>query len=148
MKEKPKILKLAGKLLLYSGIVGIGVTLILVFYLNAKSKQVVLIVPHDPIVIETNKSMFTSGDDVIEIYGNSLSGKTKVVILDDKKLIRPTEDPNLLLMPVDKQKSENPLQWQTVELILWPVLIAFLIDALIGYFLIRKSNFSSKNDSQ
>ena len=51
---------------------------------------------------------------VIELYGNDAGGLVKVLFVPKDKFRRPEEMPELLLLPVDKQKGEDPLQYQMV----------------------------------
>lgn len=51
---------------------------------------------------------------VIEIYGSGADEPTKVLFVPAEKFLRPAELPTLVLLPVDKNKGENPLQVKTV----------------------------------
>ena len=53
-------------------------------------------------------------DAVISIYGSQTDEPTKVVFVAAEKFVNPPELPSLVLLPVDKQKGENPLQVKTV----------------------------------
>lgn len=47
---------------------------------------------------------------VMEIYGNPMDHTDPVLFVPKERFIRPSEAPELVLLPVDKQKGENPLQ--------------------------------------
>jgi hypothetical protein len=102
-------------------------------------KDVTLITPHDASSVEVNKALFSPGDPVAEIYGNPVSQPVKVILPSSDRLIRPEEDPDLLLMTVDKQKGENPLQAQTVWFFSKFALPPLFVLGIVGLFLPRKS---------
>ena len=51
-----------------------------------------------------------------EIYGNPLSNPVRVIWPDRERVLRPEEDQSLVLLTVNKQLGENPLQARTVWL--------------------------------
>ncbi len=53
-------------------------------------------------------------DAVMSIYGSQTDEPTKVLFVAEDKFVRPPELPTLVLLPIDKQKGENPLQVKTV----------------------------------
>jgi len=53
-------------------------------------------------------------DAVMRIYGSVADDPTSVVFVKSEKFVHPRELPTLTLLPVDKQKGENPLQTKTV----------------------------------
>ena len=53
-------------------------------------------------------------DAVMGIYGSVTDDPTKVLFVPAEKFVRPKELPTLTLLPIDKQKGENPLQVKTV----------------------------------
>lgn len=53
-------------------------------------------------------------DAVMSIYGSQTDDPTKVVFVPKEKFVHPVELPSLTLLPVDKQRGENPLQLKTV----------------------------------
>ncbi len=53
-------------------------------------------------------------DAVMGIYGSVTDDPTKVLFVPAEKFVRPRELPTLTLLPIDKQKGENPLQVKTV----------------------------------
>ena len=77
-------------------------------------REVILISPHDPGVIELEKISWTQGEPVVDLYGIQNGGVTRVIFPDPDRIIVPEEDPSLTLLKVDKQAGENPLQAQTV----------------------------------
>ena len=127
-----------GKLIFLAGLIGMLLGGAIGGYMIATAKTVTLISPHAPSVVSLNKSMYQKGDEVAEIYGNPLEKKTQLVMLDPKRVIRPEEDPSLILYPVDKQKGENPLQVQSVWLFTRSALGGFLVVAVIGLVLMKR----------
>jgi hypothetical protein len=53
-------------------------------------------------------------DAVMSIYGSQTDDPTRVLFVPADKFLRPPELPSLVLLPIDKQKGENPLQVKTV----------------------------------
>jgi hypothetical protein len=53
-------------------------------------------------------------DAVMSLYGSQTDEPTKVVFVPAEKFLRPAELPTLVLLPIDKQKGENPLQVKTI----------------------------------
>jgi hypothetical protein len=103
-------------------------------------KEVTLITPHDPSAVEVNKALFTPGDSVADLYGIPSSEPLRVVLPKPDRLIRPDEDPDLLLLSVDKQKGENPLQAQTIWFFSKFTVPPLLLLGLIGLFLPRRTS--------
>jgi hypothetical protein len=102
-------------------------------------KNVILIAPHDSSIVELNRELYSQGDPIAEIYGNTLSRKPiRVVHFSKKSLIHPVEDPKLKLLPVDKQKGENPLQVKTIWFLTKFSLPPFAFIGIVGFFLPRK----------
>ena len=101
-------------------------------------QDVLIIAPSDPTTIELNRAMFVSGDSVAELYGNPLSQPVRVILPSAASIVRPAEDPSLVLLKVDKQKGENPLQAQTVWLFAKLVVPALTLFGLVGLFLRRR----------
>ena len=131
-------LKSIGRALTILGICGIVLSGAIGWYLIATAKLVTLINPHDASVVSLNKSMYTKGDNVEEVYGNPLEKKVRLVMLDEKKIIHPEEDPSLTLYPVDKQKGDNPIQVQSIWLFMRSCLGGFLIVTVIGLVLFKR----------
>lgn len=83
---------------------------------RALGEDVRLISPHDASTVEVNRALHLPGDPVSEIYGNALSNPVRVIAPDPGRIVRPDEDPSVVLFTVDKQRGENPLQARTVWL--------------------------------
>ena len=98
-------------------------------------QDVLLIVPHDAPTVELNQSLFLEGDPVAELYGNPLAAPIRVILPAADRLLRPTEDPTLLLLRVDKAAGENPLQARTVWFFLKFSVPAMLGLGVLGLFL-------------
>ena len=79
-------------------------------------EDVRLISPHDASTVQVNRALYAPGDPVAEIYGNALSNPVRVIAPDPDRIVRPDEDPAIVLLTVDKQRGENPLQARTVWL--------------------------------
>jgi len=79
-------------------------------------EDVRLISPHDASTVQVNRALYAPGDPVAEIYGNPLSKPVRVIAPDPDRLVRPDEDASAVLLAVDKQRGENPLQARTVWL--------------------------------
>ena len=79
-------------------------------------EDVRLISPHDASTVQVNRALYVPGDPVAEIYGNALSKPVRVIAPDPDRIVRPDEDPATVLLTVDKQRGENPLQATTVWL--------------------------------
>jgi len=84
-----------------------------------------LIAEKDPKSVEVEKAIFEPPkgaakeskeyrDAVMRIYGSQTDEPTKVVFVPKEKFRRPEELPSLILLPVNKEKGENPLQVKTV----------------------------------
>jgi hypothetical protein len=104
----------------------------------ALGEDVLMIAPHDPSVVDLNRELYVRGEPVAQIYGNPLSESTRVVLPANDRLIRPVEDPALLLLKVDKLGGENPLQTQTVWFFTKFMAPAFLLLGLLGFAFPRK----------
>ncbi|MBM4373268.1 MAG: hypothetical protein FJ098_16550 [Deltaproteobacteria bacterium] len=76
--------------------------------------EVQIIAARDPAVVAVEKALWMEGDPVTELYGVPAGQPVRVAFVDPGRLIRPDEDPSLVLLPVDKQAGENPLQVKTV----------------------------------
>ncbi|HUR38082.1 MAG TPA: hypothetical protein VM222_01260 [Planctomycetota bacterium] len=84
-----------------------------------------IIAGKDPTVVEVDRQIFEAPkgaakdskayrDAVMGIYGSVTDEPTKVLFVPAEKFKRPPELPTLTLLPIDKQKGENPLQVKTV----------------------------------
>jgi hypothetical protein len=102
---------------LLAGFGGALVTLVLTVAIDrGLGEEVRLISPHDTSTVEVNRALHLPGDPVAEIYGNALSSPVRVIAPDPGRIVRPDEDPSVVLLAVDKQRGENPLQARTVWL--------------------------------
>ncbi len=103
--------------------------------------EVLLITPKAADVVAFEKELWEVGDPVAEIYGVPAGAPMELVFVDEAALIRPEEDPSLVLMPVDKQAGENPLQLKTVWFVAHRAAIGFglfSLAALLGGFLFSR----------
>ena len=83
--------------------------------LSASSgRNVILIIPNPPEVVEANRSLWTLGEPVAAIYGNPVGEPMRILFAEPDRIIVPKEDASLTLYTVDKTRGENPLQVQTV----------------------------------
>jgi hypothetical protein len=106
----------------------------------ALGEDVLMIAPHDPSVVELNRELYIPGEPVAQLYGNPLSENTRVVAPPGDRLIRPAEEPALLLLMVDKLGGENPLQTQTVWFFTKFMAPALLLLGLLGFAFPRRRN--------
>jgi hypothetical protein len=92
------------------------------------------------------KVLWVKGDPVADIYGIPSNQKTRIVLVDKARLIHPVEDPTLVLLPVDKNMGENPLQIKTVWFVTRYVsfaLASISILAFTGFILLRRRKIKS-----
>jgi len=80
-------------------------------------RDVLLYVPHDPSVVELNRSLWSEGDPVGPLYGSVASRPVRVLLVHRKSLLRPDEDPSLALLPAGSDGASRPLQTRTLWLI-------------------------------
>ena len=104
------------------------------------AREVVLIAPFDESTVELNRALHSPGDSVAEIYGNPMGQTVRVIAPDKDRLVRPTEKPSLLLLAVDKQKGENPLQAQTIWFFSKFVIPGFVLVGIVGLLLPRRQS--------
>jgi hypothetical protein len=102
-----------------------------------------IIAAKDPTLTKTEKELFKMDppkekkdskayrDAVMSIYGSPTDEPTKVVFVSADKFIHPEELPTLTLLPVDKQKGENPLQVKTVYFFAQKTMIGAFVSGLI-----------------
>lgn len=76
------------------------------------SKDVILITPAPPDIVELNKAMWSKGEPVANIYGEPVDKPIRVVRPDPRDIIVPEEDPAMTLMNAGGDR--HPLQVQTV----------------------------------
>jgi len=89
------------------------------------SVEAYLISAKDPTAVKVEQEIFeapkgaskdskTYRDAVMGIYGSVTDEPTKVLFVSADRFVHPRELPTLTLLPIDKQKGENPLQVKTV----------------------------------
>lgn len=83
-------------------------------------REVLLIAPHDPSVVTLNRSLWSAGDPVADVYGSPMSEPTRVLLFGNPQILRPEEDPALSLLPAAAAGS-RPLQTRTLW---WAVRLA------------------------
>ncbi len=100
-----------------------------------------IIAAKDPKSVEVEKAIFEPPkaakdskeyrDAVMRIYGSQTDEPTKVVFVPAEKFVRPEELPALTLLPVNKEKGENPLQVKTVYFFAQKSLIAAAVAGIV-----------------
>jgi hypothetical protein len=78
------------------------------------STEVQRIIPKPPEVVVLDRQLWEPGQPVAGIYGTPVGRPLRVVLPDRDRLVRPKEEPGLLLLRVDPQRGEDPLQARTV----------------------------------
>lgn len=96
------------------------------------AQEVQMIAPRPAEVVKLNRTLWEEGDPVAEIYGLPTGEPTRVVLAAGDRLFRPAEDPSLLLLRVDKQAGQNPLQARTVWFVAWRAAGAALLGGLLS----------------
>lgn len=106
---------------------------------RAWGREVLLMAPHDPKAVALNRALWSSGEPVAPLYGNSMSEAVRVIVVDSTAVFHPDEDPRLALMPVGGA-SRRPLQSRTLWWAArWAVLgsIAAAAGCLLGGLALR-----------
>jgi hypothetical protein len=108
-------------------------------------REVLLIAPHDPSVVTLNRSLWSPGEPVAELYGSPMSEPTKVLLRGDQGVLHPDEDPSLSLLPVSSG-GERPVQVRTLW---WAVRLAVAVlgaatAALLGLSLFARRAVSRR----
>jgi hypothetical protein len=104
--------------------------------------EVQFIVPAAPEAVALERELWEPGEPVADIYGTPVGAPVRVVLPAEEKLLRPAENEKLLLMKVDKQKGENPLQVKTVWFVAIRLAIGlglFTVLTLIGLKGLRRA---------
>jgi len=104
------------------------------------SQDVVMVVPDAKEVVSLRKATWAPGDPVAELYGLPVSEPIRVVMPDSERLVRPEEDPGLLLLMLDKSSGDNPLQVKTVWFAArWVAVAGGIVSALsvLAFLLLR-----------
>ena len=140
MKNQSLVRKLR-PLMLWAGFGGAVVALAgALLVVGLLGREVVLITPFDESTVELNRALHSPGDPVAEIYGNPMGQTVRIIAPDKDHLIRPTEEPSLLLLQVDKQKGENPLQAQTIWFFSKFAIPGFVLVGIVGLLLPRRQS--------
>ena len=95
-------------------------------------RDVLLIAPHDASVVALNRSLWSAGEPVPDLYGSPMSEPTRVLVFRGDDVLRPEEDPGLALLPA-ASGGRRPLQVRTVW---WAVRLA---EVALGEALPRSS---------
>ena len=109
-----------------------------------------LIAGKDPTAISVEEELFEPPkgaskdskeyrDAVLRIYGVPTDETTKVVFWPKEKFVHPKQLPSLTILPVYKEKGENPLQVKTVYFFASRLALGAAITAGIGAALARMS---------
>lgn len=82
------------------------------------------ITPFDESMVQVNKVLFELEEldssvadyptHVMKIYGHATEEPIRWLFVSEERFLRPTELPSLTLLPVDKQRGEDPFQEQTL----------------------------------
>ncbi|MDJ0522504.1 MAG: hypothetical protein QNJ90_10595 [Planctomycetota bacterium] len=77
--------------------------------------------PSDAETVLTNQQLFEldptdDAEEILAIYGSALGEPTRYLFVDEARVVRPQEKPELRLLQVYKSRDENPLQLQSVAL--------------------------------
>ncbi len=83
-------------------------------------REMWLIAPHDPAVVALNRSMWSRGDAIADLYGSPMSEPKRVLLTSDRAVIHPAEDASLSLLPV-AAGTARPIQVRTLW---WAVRLA------------------------
>jgi len=98
---------------------------------------------HDPVRVTGERELFNFDPPkapkdspeyrraVMAIYGSQTDELTKVVLVPKEKFVHPQELPSLTLLPVDKEKKENPLQEKTVYFFALRSVVGFSIGGVV-----------------
>ena len=105
---------------------------------RAFGRDVVVIVPHAPEVVNLNHLMYEAGEPVAEIYGVPGSERYRVILPNKERVIIPEEDPKLTLLKVDPRAGDHPLQAKTVWFVATRGALVLIILGVIALFFPRK----------
>jgi hypothetical protein len=102
-------------------------------------REVLLIAPHESSLVALNRSLWSPGEPVAEIYGNPLSEPVRVLLRQGAQVLHPEEDPALALLPVASEGA-RVIQIQTLW---WAVRLAeagfaATTAALLGFYLFTR----------
>lgn len=96
------------------------------------STEVLMISPKSPEVVRVERELWEPGQPVAEIYGVPSGHPVRIVLPDQNRLIQPEQDPDLLLLQVDKASGENPLQVKTVWFVAFRGALVLTVAGLLG----------------
>ena len=116
-----------------------------------------IIAAKDPSVISVDEEIFEAPkgvakdskayrDAVMRVYGSQTDEPTKVVFVSKEKFLQPKLLPGLMLLPVDKQKGENPLQLKTVYFFAPKIMLGFSVAGFIctiAWIVMRRKSMPS-----
>ncbi|MBI2900257.1 MAG: hypothetical protein HYY17_08730 [Planctomycetes bacterium] len=95
----------------------------------AAGREVLVVTPHHPEMVEMNRALWTRGEAVPEIYGIP-HGRMRILFPDRAKLVVPPEDPSMTLLL--KGPGDAPLQTKTVWYVATRAAAAGFLAALVG----------------
>jgi hypothetical protein len=94
--------------------------------------EVLFISPKPDEVVQLDRALWQPGQPVAPIYGLPAEHPSRVVGVDSSALIRPVEDPSLLLLRVDRQRGDRPLQTKTVWFVASRIAAGLTLVGLLG----------------
>jgi len=120
--------------------------------LASSATEAYLISGKDPVAIEVEKELFEAPkgaskdskeyrEAVLRIYGVPVDEPTKVVFWPAEKFIHPAQLPSLTVLPVYKDKGDNPLQVKTLYFFAGRMAVAAGVAGIVMLFawlLVRK----------
>jgi len=138
------------KLALLGSIAAVAVAVLaypVLMILESSATEAYVIAAKSPELVKDNKDSFDPRDAketdeayrkrVMGIYGNPIDYRTPVLFVAKEKFIRPSEAPDLILLPVDKEKGENPLQVKSLYFFAKPLVIGAGVTGLVLFALSR-----------
>ena len=114
---------------------------------RAFGRDVVMIVPHAPEVVDINRLTYEAGEPVAEIYGLPGGERYRVILPDKARIIIPEEDPKLTLLKVAPQAGDHPLQAKTVWFVATRGAPVLIILGVIALFFPRKESVTAPASS-
>ena len=114
---------------------------------RAFGRDVVMIVPHAPEVVDINRLTYEAGEPVAEIYGLPGGERYRVILPDKARIIIPEEDPKLTLLNVAPQAGDHPLQAKTVWFVATRGAPVLIILGVIALFFPRKESVTAPASS-
>jgi hypothetical protein len=117
----PRLLKNGGLLALLCAVIPYPA----VSLIGGGAVEAYILMAKPPEVVKQNRLLFKADgmdrkskayrDAVMGLYGLPVSEPDKVVFVPVSRMFRPYELPEIVLLPVDKQKGENPMQLKTLQ---------------------------------